>query len=129
MNFRSLFRRSKQPQLTREQILTALPLKNPSLLWEKNEEGRVVITLKRSGSWKAKSLAILFAVPRKRQIVLDEVGTLVWDLCDGETPVRAISQQLMKRYKITLKEAELSLGQFLRTLTQRGFIGLRIEQP
>lgn len=88
-----------------------------------------MITLKRSGSWKAKSLAILFAVPRKRQIVLDEVGTLVWDLCDGETPVRAITQQLMKRYKITLKEAELSLGQFLRTLTQRGFIGLRIEQP
>ena len=44
MNFRSLFRRSKQPQLTREQILTALPLKNPSLLWEKNEEGRQAMT-------------------------------------------------------------------------------------
>ncbi len=130
LGIRSLpFGKKRQPSFTREQILNAIPLKNPSIEWEKDEQGQVVLTLKRRTDWKTRLLAVFFAVPNKRQIVLDEVGTLVWELCDGATSVKTITEQVRKRYKLNVKEAELSLGQFLKTLTQRGFIGLQVDQP
>jgi len=122
-----LWRKKKIPQLTRAQVLKGRPLKNPSLEWEKDEEGNIVITVRRREDWKTKLLSLLFVIPKERKVALDEVGTLVWELCDGQTTVEDIIKKLMERYKLNRREAELSLGEYLKTLTKRGLVGLQVD--
>jgi len=117
----------KMPQLTRDQVLNGRPLRNPSLEWEKDDKGSVVIMVRRGNDWKTRLLSAAFVVPKQRQVALDEVGTLVWEMCDGGTTVAAIVERLRKRYKLNQKEAELSLGEYMKTLTKRGFVGLQVD--
>ncbi|MDP6039909.1 MAG: PqqD family protein, partial [Candidatus Latescibacteria bacterium] len=65
------------------------PVHNDQLEWEKNDEGEVVVTLKRGDSWKVRTLSKIFWIPDKTTLLLDEIGAEVWDMCDGRTTVEA----------------------------------------
>jgi hypothetical protein len=67
-------------------------------------------------------LTRLFKLPREHRIELDETGSTVWSLCDGQHSVEAIVQRLVRQYKLERREAEYALFAFLNTLTRRGFI-------
>jgi hypothetical protein len=66
----------------------------------------------------------LFVAPPYKQVVLDEVGSDVWNLCTGDNDVDTIVKTLARKYKLGRREVELSLANYLRTLAQRGLIGL-----
>ncbi|MCS7065643.1 MAG: PqqD family protein, partial [Fimbriimonadales bacterium] len=56
------------------------------------------------------------------RIELDETGSTVWNLCDGQHNVESIVQRLTRRYKLERREAEYALFAFLNTLVRRGFV-------
>lgn len=125
-----LLRRKKEPKLTREQVMRSRPLRNALLQWETNDEGKVVITIPRRKDWLARIATIFFAVPSTRQLVLDdEVGSSVWQACDGEQTIDGIVKLLCQRYKLTRKEAEVSVTEFLRQLGRRRLVGFAVEKP
>ncbi|MCS6859412.1 MAG: PqqD family protein [Abditibacteriales bacterium] len=119
--------RKRPPPFSKEEVLASKPLRNPYLEWERNEEGEIVITIRRRSDWKGKVLGMLFPVPAQRTIVLDEAGTFVWDLCDGETDLQTMIRQLAQRYQLNLKEAELSLTTYLRAMGKRGLVGFAVS--
>ena len=107
--------------------------------WEKNEKGEIKIVIplkklkKKMGSGKkaprrASILSKIFPEPEEKRIRLDEAGSLVWELCDGEKTVKEIVDSLCERYKLLPREAELSLSSYLRSLSQRGLIGFIIPE-
>lgn len=112
--------------LTREQAMAARPIRNPLLKWHEDEEGNVVVILPRRNDTVGKVLAWLFTVPESKPVILDELGSLVWHLCDGEHSVHDIAQTLAQRYKITMREAEISLAEFLRQLGKRGMVAFAL---
>ena len=57
---------------------------------------------------------------------LDEIGSLVWELCDGEHSVRHIVRALAERYKLHRKEAEVSVVAYLRMLAKKRFIAIAV---
>ncbi len=116
------FRRRPRPMLTRRQAMAARPIRNPSLHWELDEEGNAVVTLTRRKDWVGNLLAWLFMVPESRPVRLDEIGTFVWQMCDGEHSFSDIAKALVERHKITMREAEVSLAEFLRMLGKRGMV-------
>ena len=59
--------------------------------------------------------------------ILDEVGTEVWQMCDGHTSVATMIDRLRDRYKLDRKEAEVSLLSYLKTLGQKRFVGFLVE--
>lgn len=67
------------------------PIRNPALKVQESEEGIVTIELPRRRDWLGSLLAFLFSVPASRPVELDEVGSLVWRLCDGEHTVDDIA--------------------------------------
>jgi len=73
-------------------------------------------------------LARVFYVPKSRKIVLDELGTFVWERCDGQTTVRDLIGIFAERYKLGRREAEVSLTEYLRTLAKRGLIGIAVPR-
>ncbi|MBC7287541.1 MAG: PqqD family protein [Armatimonadetes bacterium] len=119
-------RRRAAQLLTRSQAMAARPIRNPSLVWHEDDEGNAVVILPRRNDTVGKILAWLFTVPESKPVVLDEIGTRVWKLCDGEHSVHDIATMLVERYKITMREAEVSLAEFLRRLGKRGMVAFAL---
>lgn len=115
-------RRRSAPALSRAQATAARPIRNPALPWHETEQGCVVVTIPRRQDLVGKVLAWLFMVPESRPVVLDEIGSFVWKLCDGQRSFADIAAALGREYTITAREAEVSLAEFMRRLGRRGMI-------
>jgi coenzyme PQQ synthesis protein D (PqqD) len=119
-----LFPRKFVPKITRHEILAAVPVRNSLIEWETNDENEVVLKIPRREDRSGRLLQRFFVAPPFKQVVLDELGSDVWHLCTGENNVDAIVKTLARKYKLGRREVELSLANYLRTLAQRGYIGL-----
>ena len=118
---------TKKPKLSREAMLGSRPARNDLVTWEKNDNGEARITVERQDSWKIRALSKVFYIPKQRTITLDEVGSEVWQMCNGRTTVAQMIEGLRKKYKLDRKEAEVSLLAYLKTLGQKRFIGFVLE--
>ena len=119
-----LFPKKFVPKISRQEILAAVPVRNSLVEWETNEQDEVVLKVPRRQDRVGRVLHRVFVAPPFKQVVLDEVGSDVWQLCTGENDVDTIVKTLAKKYKLSRREVELSLANYLRTLAQRGLIGL-----
>jgi hypothetical protein len=63
--------------------------------------------------------------PMIKKLDLDEMGTFVWERIDGERTVRRIAEEFADHYGLQPREAELGVTAFIKTIGQRGLIGLR----
>ena len=118
------FRRRKP--LSREQSLASIPVRNQAIEAEETEDGEIRLVIPLRQTWWARLLARAFYVPRTRRVALDEVGSFVWRLCDGNHNVRQIIQALCQRYRLHRKEAEVSVVAYLRQLARKGIIGIAV---
>jgi hypothetical protein len=122
------FATRKTPRISREAMLASRPLRNEEVQWDRDENGEVYITLVRAKTWKVNLLSKIFHVPEKRRLVLDEVGSQVWGMCDGRTSVEAMIRRLSGQYKLNLKESEISLLHYLRQLGQKRLVGFLVDR-
>jgi hypothetical protein len=118
------FRTRRQPQVSKAEVLGAHPVRNALVEWELNDRGEVVLRVPRRQDRVGKILSRIFAAPDHRQIVLDELGSRVWQLCTGQNTVDGIVRQLAKQYRLSRREVELSLSRYLQQLARRGLVGL-----
>jgi len=125
-------KKPKAPTLGRSDFLRLKPVRNPMVEWKRDEEGKVNITIplkkfssKDEGrSSKRKGLfSKLFPKPEEKHIQLDEIGSDVWELCDGERTVKDIVDHLCEKYKLLRREVEVPLHSYLNSLVKRGLIG------
>jgi len=122
-----IFATRNQPKLSRETMLNSRPARNEELTWERNDDGEVQITVKRQENWKVRLISKIFYIPKNRKITLDEVGTEVWQLCNGRNTVAQMIEGLSDKYQLNRKEAEVSLLAYLKTMAQKRFIGFVID--
>ncbi len=119
-----LLRRFRRERPDRKLVLRALPVRNRLLEWAEDEQQLVTLRVpKRQGRW-FRLLERVVSVPEHRQVLLDEVGSDVWRLCDGETSIDAMIQALAKKYRLNRREVEVSLSLYLKQLAKRGYVGL-----
>jgi hypothetical protein len=119
----------RDPQFSRVQALKCTPVKNIHVMATRLNSGEILLTypaamrpwiaglIRRFGGTSDRSLT--------RKLQLDELGTQVWDLIDGNNTVQSVIQRFAANYQLQLKEAEVSVSRFLRELGRRGIIGLR----
>ena len=117
-----------QPKISREAMFGSKPTRNDLLEWEKTEDGEASITMKRGDNWKVRILSKIFWIPKQRTLILDQIGTQVWEMCDGRTTVEAMIQRLSRNHKINEKEAEISLLAYLKKLAQKRLVGFIVEK-
>lgn len=121
--------RRNQPRFTKQEVLGALPVRNSLVEWELTEAGEVLLKVPRRKDRVGRILSRFFAAPDFKQIVLDELGSDVWQLCTGANSVDTIVQAVARKYKLNRREVELSLSNYLKQLAGRGLIGLQIAKP
>ncbi len=116
----------RRPQADWREVLRALPVRNGHIDWSEDEEGLVTLSIpQRQDRW-ARFLNRIASAPPSRQVALDEIGSDVWRLCDGVTPVDGVVRALMKKYKLSRREVELSLSLYLKQLAKRGYLALAL---
>jgi len=124
-----LFRRKQKP-LTREQSLAAVPIKNQHIEETQAESGEITLFVPMRKVWWLRVLSKVLYVPKGRRIALDELGSTVWQLIDGRANVGAIIDRFARQYKLSRREAELSVVAYMRTLMKRGLVGMAVlEKP
>jgi hypothetical protein len=112
--------------LTREQALDARPLPNLEAKASTGESGELVLEIKRRRDLMGRLLGFVIAAPLTKKVCLDEMGSFVWNLCDGQRSVREIASLLAQKYKLNRREAVISLTSFLRSLGKRGLMGFAL---
>jgi hypothetical protein len=117
----------KKETLSRWRALDAVPLRNQHCSVEKTDSGQVRLSVPVRQTWLTRVARRLTSLPEYKKIELDEIGTYVWKQCDGRTNVKALIQKVSKRFKLSYREAEVSLTQYLKMLAQRNVIGLAVD--
>lgn len=65
----------------------------------------------------------IVVLPQAGQIkVLNEVGTFIWTLLDGNRTIAEIACLISQEYRVTREQAEADTLQFLNDLDARGII-------
>lgn len=122
-------RKKKDQPLSREASFESRPLQNPDIKVDRSDDGSALLRLPTNPKRWVRLLARAMRIENlERKVSLDELGTYVWDMCDGKTSVRKMIQRFAARYKLSRKEAEVSIVQYLRTLAKRGIIGILVPQ-
>ena len=87
--------------------------------WETTEEGKVVVLVpKFKHPLLVKWVMPVLAKPFFR-IKLDDIGSVIWQQCDGKTPVSAIAATLKAKFGESIEPMEAKIKHFLHHL-ERG---------
>ena len=106
-------------------LLKAVPYRNERARVEWNEDGTALVTVPtRRPRWLVPPLSWILPFRDQRRIQLDGLGSDVLNMCDGRTPVERIIARLAEANKLTFREAQVPVTQFLKTLTQRGIVAI-----
>lgn len=106
-----------------------IPVKNIQITVERLESGEALIhypvTMRPWIAALVKRFSGSQGELRTKPLQLDQLGTEVWELIDGQRSVRRIIEIFAESHQLQIREAEVAVSQFIRILGQRGLIGLR----
>lgn len=71
--------------------------------------------------------AILVLAEQNKVKVLNELGTRIWEMVDGQQSIRQIAARLCQEYEVDLSQAEQDTLEFLAELDERGL--LQVSTP
>ena len=120
--------RPRKGKLTREDTLRAKPVRNQAISERRGDKGDIILIIPRKKDGWIRILSRIFYLPRERNMSLDEIGSWVWQKCDGQVSVGEMIEDLSREFKINPKEAEVSLLSFLKKLTEKRLIGFLIKE-
>jgi len=104
-----------------ENYLERKPLRNPALRWTADEQG--VVTLEKDNKGLFNRVAQkLFKKPPVTYIHLDEMGSFIWPLLDGEQDLVALGKQVEQHFGEKANPLYERLAQYVRILESYGFI-------
>jgi hypothetical protein len=122
-------KKSKGGHVDRAAAFKFVPVKNIQITEERLESGEILIhypvTMRPWIAGLVKRFSGSQDELRTKPLQLDQLGTEVWELIDGNRSIRRIIEMFAETHQLQIREAEVAVSQFVRLLGQRGLIGLR----
>lgn len=101
-------------------LLQLTPVRN--IKWEKQENGLIVLLKPKFKN----TLLVKYVLPRLKKpyykVKLDEVGSYVWELCDGRKTVKELAYKLQQKFGEKVEPLYDRLSLFLQSLEKNKFI-------
>ncbi len=107
-----------------DNYLEKIPMRNPSLGWSVDENGAVTLELQNKGVFN-KIAQTLFKKPKVSYIHLDENGSFVWTLIDGEKSILKIGEEVKEHFGDAAEPLYPRLAQFVKILEDYKFVTLK----
>ena len=134
-------KKEESSPIARSDFLHIIPVRNPAAKIEKDESGKITLILqfekpkeekkepkKEEGRSQRRRGKMSTSSPpiKQRKFHLDTIGSIVWEMCDGEKSAKDLVQQLHEIYKMLPSEAEISLNSYFNELAKRGLIAFLV---
>lgn len=114
------FLRRKAPP-PRESLLSAIPVRNKLVHATTLENGKMKLTAPLAKTFVKKFFG---SKVQEKAFELDELGAEVWHSCNGHSDVETIIKSFARHHQVNIREAEVAVSSFLKTLIQRNLVAL-----
>ena len=104
-----------------ENYLERIPVKNQQIGWSKDSEGKVTLEIENKGAFN-KIAQKLFKKPKISYVHLDEMGSFVWPLIDGESDITALGKLVDEHFGEKAHPLYERLAKYFQILSSYGFI-------
>ncbi len=112
--------RKKQKQ-AEENYLERCPVRNNSIGWSQDDTGLVTLEIENKGVMNRIAQKLL-KKPKISYIHLDEIGSFVWPMIDGERSIMDMGAPMEKHFGEKAQPTYDRLAQFFQILESYGFI-------
>ncbi|MBQ6824988.1 MAG: PqqD family protein [Clostridia bacterium] len=104
-----------------ENYLDRIPARAAGIEWKANSEGMVTLEIQNTG-WANRLAQLLLGKPKISYIHLDELGSFVWPLLDGERDITALGKLVDAQFGEKAHPLYERLAQYFRILDSYHFI-------
>ena len=111
-------------QTINENYLDKIPVMNEKLSYKVDDDG--IVTLAQENTGVMNHIAQkLFRKPKISYIHLDELGSFIWQLIDGETTILAMGDPVKEQFGEKAEPLYPRLAKYISILESYGFVILR----
>ncbi len=110
-------------QKTEEKNFNKKPIRKKNLNWSQDKDKKIIIEMENTGPVN-KIFQKLFKKPRISYIYLDDIGSFIWNLSDGNKSIHEIGEALNFHYGETVYPLYERLSLYIQTLKKYDFIEL-----
>ena len=121
---RSKSKADLEREMAASKLLASVPHVNAKAEVKTVREGVIVSVPVRRPNWLIPPISWVLPWSSHRRVQLDEAGTAVLKLCDGQRNVEQVIETFAQEHKLSFRESQLAVTQFLRELLRRGLIAL-----
>ncbi|GAA0736399.1 PqqD family protein [Clostridium oceanicum] len=107
----------------KKNVLLMTPKRRKNIEWEKNDE-IITLIIKREKVIDT-IMNKMFKTPKTIRIELDNIGSFVWENCDGEKNVNDISKTMKSHFGNKVDPVIERLVTYIRTLKNNKFIEIQ----
>ena len=108
-------------QVINENYLDRIPLRKADLKWQTEEDGKITLLIENKGFFNRIAQKI-FKKPEISYIHLDEIGSFVWPLLDGEKDITAIGKLADQHFGEKIHPLYERLAKYFQILDSYSFI-------
>ena len=106
---------------SKENYLEKIPVRKYEIKWNTDEKGNVTLEIENKGAFNFLAQKLL-KKPRVSYIHLDEMGSFVWPLIDGEKDIFAIGKEVETHFGEKANPLFERLSQYFEILKNYRFI-------
>ena len=104
--------------------LENIPMRQEGLRWELDEKGQIVLYVHNAGFFN-KIAQKLFHKPEYTQVHLDEHGSFVWPLIDGQKTILEIGESVFDHFGEKAEPLYPRLAKFFQILESYHFVSFK----
>ncbi len=117
-----------RPEMTVSKFLSTVPVRNEEMKLERVRGGSLASVPIPRPRWLVPPISWVLPFSSQRRVQLDDPGTEVLELCDGKRTVEEIIETFAQGNKLSFREAQLAVTQFLRELMNRGIVAIVVPR-
>jgi hypothetical protein len=114
-----------RPREISEETLNIVPFIVSGVEITKNEEGLAQVRIPRPKTRLMRFLCFIFKAGDYKMVVLDETGTEMLGLIDGQRTFRDLAEYLEKNRSLRVRQARESMAAFLARLSEERVIAFK----
>ena len=106
----------------KENFLEKKPQRNPDINW-KEKDGQITLEIENKGLFNRLAQELL-KKPKISYIHLDEMGSFIWPLIDGEADIIALGERVKEHFGDKAEPLYERLSKYIKILESYGFVKL-----
>lgn len=111
-------------KILNQNYLDNIPVASEKISFTENDDGIVTLAVENTGVMN-RIAQKLFKKPKISYIHLDELGSFIWKLIDGETPITKMGDPVKAQFGEKAEPLYPRLAKYISILESYGFITLK----